>query len=339
MRFVVQEDQAEQDYEVITSISAPIQGISCLKKPEGTKTYPSSISVASLLKAGKLVKPIERNKVTLTLENFDVLTQQWVDVGAEEFAIDTEKFSGGAVHDAFRASSVKQKKCKEWVVKTYNDDAIKTIQDTVNNSVENHCRKQVQMHSVARHITQRFKAKAPQEFGECFEYNNCYYTTHNGKPVTIEEYVPGSFYKLISNDRQFIDLNDDSFAHLEKLFLKAECLVHYSYVSTKEKLMILDIQGLGYTLYDPEISTALLVDGDREELYFCCENCSSIGIQAFIKSHKCKGLFKRSQQRPTLLDQQCWTMLALSVQTASTNNYVTMSINKMAPVFKFKVQK
>ena len=47
---------------------------------------------------------------------------------------------------------------------------------------------------------------------------------------------------------------------------------------------------------------------------------------------------------PTMLDQQCWTMLALSVQTASTkiqnaNNYVTMSINKMAAVFKFKVQK
>ena len=62
MRFVVQEDQAEQDYEVITSISAPIQGISCLKKPEGTKTYPSSISVASLLKAGKLVKPIEKKQ-------------------------------------------------------------------------------------------------------------------------------------------------------------------------------------------------------------------------------------------------------------------------------------
>ena len=279
---------------------------------------------------------MKKNKVTLTLENFDVSTQQWVDLGAEEF-------SGGAFHDAFRASSFKQKKCKEWVVKTYNDDAIKTIQDTVNNSVENHCRKQVQMHSVARHITQRFKAKAPQEFGECFEYNNCYYTAYNGKPVTIEEYVPGSFYKLISNDGQFIDLND-SFAHLEKLFLKAECLVHYSYVSSKGKLMILDIQGLGYTLYDPEISTALLVDGDTEELYFCCGNCSSIGIQAFIKSHKCKGLFKRSQQRPTLLDQQCWTMTALSVQTASTkiqnaNNYVTMSINKMAPVFKFKVQK
>ena len=85
MRFVVvQEDQAEQDYEVISNradnLSAPTPGISTLKKSEGTKIYPPSVSVASLLKAGKLVKPTKKNKVTLSLENFDVSTQQWVDV-------------------------------------------------------------------------------------------------------------------------------------------------------------------------------------------------------------------------------------------------------------------
>jgi hypothetical protein len=56
------------------------------------------------------VKPSEKNQVTLTLENFDVSTQQWVDVGAEEFAIDTETFSSGAFRDAFRALSIKPTK-------------------------------------------------------------------------------------------------------------------------------------------------------------------------------------------------------------------------------------
>ena len=69
-----------------------------------------------------------------------------------------------------------------------------------------------------------------------------------------------------------------------------------------------------------------------------------ISQNSFSIAEALLGLFKRSQHRPTLLDQQCWTMLALSVQTASTkiqnaNNYVTMSINKMAPVFKYKVHK
>ena len=84
-----------------------------------------------------------------------------------------------------------------------------------------------------------------------------------------------------------MDMNDDISTDLKTLFFKAECLVHYSYVSTNEKMMILDIQGSDYTLYDPEISTTQLVDGDTEELYFCCGNCSSIGIESFIKSHKC----------------------------------------------------
>ena len=180
------------------------------------------------------------------MENFDLSTQQWVDVGAEMFAIDTDKFSSGAFRHAFQASSVKSAPCKEWVVKTYNDDAVKTIQDTINNSVENHSFKQVQMHSVALHIAQRFKAKAPQEFDECFEYNHCYYSTYDGKPVTIEEYVPGLFFKLVNNDGQCMDMDDDSSAQLKTLLFKAECFVHYSYVSTNEKMMIFNIQGSFY---------------------------------------------------------------------------------------------
>lgn len=111
--------------KLINNLSTPTPGSLCQKKPEGTTIYPSSISIASLLKAGKLVKPREKNKVTLALENFDVSTQQWVEVAAEEFAIDTQKFSSGAFRDAFRVSTIKPTKCEDWVVKTYNDDAVK----------------------------------------------------------------------------------------------------------------------------------------------------------------------------------------------------------------------
>ena len=50
-------------------------------------------------------------------------------------------------------------------------------------------------------------------------------TPHDGKPVTIEKYVPGLFYNLINNDGQCMDMDDDSSAQLKTLLFKAECFV------------------------------------------------------------------------------------------------------------------
>ena len=67
---------------------------------------------------------------------------------------------------------------------------------------------------------------------------------------------------------------------------KSECLVHYSYVVTDHKLMLLDIQGSESTLYDPEIATEEIMDADGKEVYFCCGNCSTLAIEAFLSDHK-----------------------------------------------------
>ena len=42
--------------------------------------YPASVSIDVLLKAGKLIKPKSKSKVTLSIEEFDVVSQQWKDV-------------------------------------------------------------------------------------------------------------------------------------------------------------------------------------------------------------------------------------------------------------------
>ena len=44
-------------------------------------------------------------------------------------------------------------------------------------------------------------------------------------------------------------------ADIKTIFEKAECLVHFSYVESPKKLMLLDLQGAEYNLYDPEIAT------------------------------------------------------------------------------------
>ena len=51
--------------------------------------------------------------------------------------------------------------------------------------------------------------------------------------------------------------------------------------------MLLDIQGSGYQLYDPEIATTQLFLDDATEVYFCCGNLSTIAIAQFAKKHAC----------------------------------------------------
>ena len=77
---------------------------------------------------------------------------------------------------------------------------------------------------------------------------------------------------------------------MKDLFLKAQTLVHYSYVLRDLKLMLLDIQGSAFTLYDPEIATEQIMDKEHHEIYFCCGNCSSLAIAAFQSDHVCNNV-------------------------------------------------
>ena len=180
------------------------------------------------------------------------------------------------------------------MIKKYHDEAIDTIKDDLKVTVEAHTRKQVQMHCVARNITQRFAVRVPPEFGQSFSYGKVFYSLLENVPVTVEKYIPGEFVKYINNDGECMsgsNGNED-----DELFLKAECLSHFSYEYTKGNLMILDIQGSGYSLYDPEISTTK--QGEEEglsvsgETYFCAGNLSCLGIDEFKKQHKCSKFCK-----------------------------------------------
>ena len=51
-------------------------------------------------------------------------------------------------------------------------------------------------------------------------------------------------------------------------------------------MMLLDIQGSDYNLYDPEIATKEQFD-EENEWYFCSGNLSSFAIDNFILQHKC----------------------------------------------------
>ena len=79
---------------------------------------------------------------------------------------------------------------------------------------------------------------------------------------------------------------------------KAECLSHFSFEKSDRKLMIVDIQGSGANLYDPEVATMeLLADG---KILFCAGNLSKTAIDAFSLQHVCNKYCKILELAPLL---------------------------------------
>lgn len=262
----------------------PIPSTSRTAQP--LQSYPASVSIAHLLRAGKFVKPVPKIRTSLHLESFDVSCKEWRSAMTIDVHIEEEKFAEGGFRSAYKCTSSDG---KVWVLKKYHDATKKTITDACASTVEVHARKQVQMHAVASHITGRFCSKVPAEFGKSFTYNKVYYAKYEEEPVTVEELVAGKFLKYVNNDGTCVKPSEDEEDDVKDIFLKAQCLVHMSYVMSKKQLMLLDIQGSGYSLYDPEMATTAIQDEDdpRNEFYFCCGNLSSMGIDKFLKDHKC----------------------------------------------------
>ena len=256
-----------------------------------TSTFPTSISVADLLKAGKLIKPKNRTVTTLHLETFDLNRQSWVNKAVIEFGIEERSFASGGFRNAHMAySKTNELGTKNWVLKQYKNDAALTIKETLNMPIEDHTRKQVQLHQVASNIVLQFNNRAPAEFGKQFSYNKVYYSTYKDVPVTVEQFVPGEFRKYVNNDGKCCCLDEES---KDELVNKAECLAHFSYIHSNGNLMLLDLQGSDYVLYDPEIATKELLDGENEsETYFCAGNTSYLGIEKFLQEHICSDFCK-----------------------------------------------
>ena len=251
--------------------------------------FPKSVSITDLLKADKLVKPPSTNITVLDLESFDVAEMKWVKCGSLTLEIEETRFAHGAFRDAFRATTIgKDAAQTAWVVKRYQEEAVKTIKDDLGMSLEDHTRKQVQMSAVAGHLTKRFAKNVPPEFGGTFEYVKVFFAVFKKQPVTIEEFVQCDFHKYVNNNGFHIPSSSVEF---DEVYEKAQCLVHYSYQISEKKLMLLDIQGSFFKLYDPEIATTdLLVNDaslDSKEVNFCAGNFSCTAIDEFKLKHSC----------------------------------------------------
>ena len=160
-----------------------------------TTVFPKSVSVAHLLRAGKLIKPLKSTALQLELLMLRSVNRS-VNGSTLDFIIKNESFSSGAFRDAFKDHLY----LGDWVVKKCKPTSIETITELLKSTSEGHTRKQVQMRAEARNLTTRFSSKVPANFGDSFQCGKVFYSVLDDLPVTVEEFVPGEYRKYVNNN-------------------------------------------------------------------------------------------------------------------------------------------
>jgi hypothetical protein len=118
------------------------------------------------------------------------------------------------------------------------------------------------MHSLAQNFASQLKTSVEQNgmqesFGDCFHYGSVYFGKKGDKFVTVEEFVDGEFSKYINNYGTLCNNVN------EVILQKAECLSHFSFEKSNNQVTVLDIQGCGYSLVDPEVASSSLFDENK----------------------------------------------------------------------------
>lgn len=270
--------QATRSFERAPTPKAP--------EPLRSKCYPKSLSVLDMLKLGKVVD--KESTTVINLYSFNIELLAWNKIPTVvEFVVDENVLGSGGFREAFKATTKHPLYANtRWVIKKYLSGAKEQISQMMQ-SFESHTKKAVQMHMLARNFAFQLEKNVLASTdgklwsGEHLCYNKVFLgITDKKECVTVEEYVEGTFTKYINNDGLLCVEKSNEFG------MKAECLAHFSYEKSDKKLMVLDIQGSGSTLYDPEIATSELFDKDKEML-FCSGNLTKIAIDTFVTEHEC----------------------------------------------------
>ena len=106
-------------------------------------------------------------KVQLVFESYDVIKKDWSEVATKNLAVQNTPFAEGGFRNAFLATQNCQD-CisSKWVLKKYTEDEMKPVLSHLGMTIDQHARKQVQMHSAARAITQTLMRKLTSSIWE-----------------------------------------------------------------------------------------------------------------------------------------------------------------------------
>ena len=247
-----------------------------------SKFYPKSLSIKDILRLGRVVDN-KAKKILIYKFHFVHMERSSVPLQAE-FVIEEKELAAGGFRKAFKATSITEGFHRgTWVVKRYLDTTGQLIRET-GQTIEEHTRKAVQMHYLARNFASQLNEVVAKdslnEYGQSFVYKSVYMgKTEEGEFLTVEEFISGDFVKFINNNG--IVCEEDSM-----LCKKAQAFAHYTYEKSEGKVMVLDIQGSGYTLYDPEIASTEIQNEDGS-YQFCTGNLAGKAIESFFENHQC----------------------------------------------------
>ena len=259
------------------SVSRPVK--SQMNQHVESSFMPKSVSLSKMMEVGKLVEP-ETTVVPLNLEGFSITNMKWQDPIQSTIVLNRNPFAQGGTREAFKAKALSGELPKgDYVLKQYKESDIPGIVKLFG-SIEAHSRKSVQLHSLARNFAQTMEQEVPVlEFGQTSRYHKAYFATMGNKCITFEPFMDGPFVKYMNN-------NGTICMEPTEVRQKAETFAHFTFVRSSSQLMVTDIQGVGYSLCDPEIATSNQKD-EGNNYYFCTGNLSVGAIQSFFEEHKC----------------------------------------------------
>ena len=205
--------------------------------------------------------------------------------------IEPKPFSQGGFREAFHATLSGSN--KKYVVKKFLPSSIKIIEQ-INSSIdsketqESFAKRAIQAHMLAKNFADQMRSIIKDsDFGETFTYSKPMLGKNNiGEIIMIEEFIPGSFLKYVNNDGRIV------VGPPKVLILKAECLAHFSLVKSEEELLLVDIQGCGYELCDPEIASVRSLIGTKNDFRFSIGNMSTEALINFKTEHVCNKFCK-----------------------------------------------
>ena len=231
----------------------------------------------------KLATVIKYTSTPLELFEFDVHSMTWSNGTTVNFVVDEKVLGAGGFREVFKATSDAHEFADSiWAVKKYLPEAI-TIIGKTNQTVMEHTKKVVQMHMLAKNFAEQLAKKLKEngklvEYGQTFKYRKIFMVQPGN--IVVEQFVEGEFVKFLNNTGAVC--GEDS-----ELRQKAESLTHFSYEKSDKQLMIVDVQGCGYDLYDPEIASREIMSDQSEQLMFAVGNLTTRAIDTFVVAHSC----------------------------------------------------